>query len=271
MRFLRLPLAAGLLACCALGAGAETLRVRYSVSLIGLPLGTAHLNGSFSPSAYSIEAGAKLTGVATLVTRSGGAATASGAIAGGRIVPAAYATTASNSETTRTVRMSMTGRAVRGVDISPPFEEKPGRVPLTDANRRDIVDPLSAAVMVVPGVEPVVGPAACNRKLPVFDGYTRFDVTLSFVGLRQVAIPGYSGPVAVCAARFTPIAGHRPARETIKYMTSNRHMEAWLAPVGGQRVLVPFRISVKTRVGTTLIEAREFSVEGAPRAAAAPK
>jgi len=258
------PLAlAGVLAALAAPAGAETLQAQYSVTLVGLPIGTATLSGEFGPS-YSIEAQAKLTGLAGMVANSRGGARATGALGNGRPQAATYATTAANKEGTRTVRMALGGGAVKGVDISPPFEDKPGRIALTDAHRRGVVDPLSALVMPAGGI----GPAACNRTLPVFDGYTRFDVTLAFVGTRTVQARGYSGPVAVCAARYTPIAGHRPDRPGTKFMADNRQMEAWLAPVGNSGVLVPYRIAVRTMIGTTVIEAKEFVVSGQTQKAA---
>lgn len=262
MPFRRLVLAAALAALAA-PAGAETLKAQYSVSLIGLPIGTATLTGTFGPQ-YSVEAYAKLTGLAGMVANSKGGAKATGAIAGAAPQSASYATTAANKDGTRTVRMALGGGAVKGIDISPPFEEKPGRIPLTEAHRRGVLDPLSALVMPAGSV----GPAACNRTLPVFDGYTRFDVTLSFVGTRNVQAKGYSGPVAVCAARYNPIAGHRPDRPGTKFMAENRQMEAWLAPVGASGVVVPFRIAVKTMVGTTVIEAKEFIVSGGSQKAA---
>jgi hypothetical protein len=43
-------------------------------------------------------------------------------------------------------------------------------------------------------------------------------------------------------------------------MQENKDLEVWLAPVGASSVLMPFRISVKTMVGTVVIEASEFEV-----------
>ena len=249
-------------------ACAETVHIRYGVSLLGLPLGTAGFSAAITPVSYRIEGSAKLSGLVTIVTNSRGAASSSGAISGVRVLPASYANTATNPETTRTVRMGMTAGNVNAIDISPPFEDKPGRIPLTEASKRGIVDPLSAIVMTVPAGAPLVGPAACNRSIPIFDGYTRFDVTLSYVGTRQIAAKHYTGPVVVCAARYTPLAGHRPQRAATKFMAENRQMEAWLAPIESARVLLPYRVSVKTQVGTTVVEAQEFTVEGAKAAGA---
>ena len=42
-------------------------------------------------------------------------------------------------------------------------------------------------------------------------------------------------------------------------MAENKDIEVWLAPVGGQ-ALLPFRISVRTMIGTAIAEATEFTV-----------
>ena len=245
----------------AAGAQADLWRATYNVSLLGLPIGTAGVNGEIRRTGYHIEAKAKLTGLAWLVSNSRGAANGSGAIVDGRILPESYAVTAANSHLTRTTRMSLADSAVTGVDISPPFEDTPDRVPLRDQDKRGVLDPIGAFVFAVPGGDPLVGPAACNRTIPVFDGYTRFDMRLAYVGQRRVTATGYSGPVAVCAARYVPIAGHRPDRPSTKFMAENKSIELWLAPIESARVLLPYRISVTTMIGTAVIEASEFSVK----------
>ena len=97
--------------------------------------------------------------------------------------------------------------------------------------------------------------------MPVFDGYTRFDVDLSYVGQRNVKARGYAGPVAICSVRYNPIAGHRRDRPATKFMAENRDMEVWLAPVGSSGVAMPFRVSVCTMASTPpALEASEFNV-----------
>jgi hypothetical protein len=259
----RVAIALAFLAGSAAGARADTWRATYSISLLGLPIGTGAIVGELTRTAYRIEANGKLDGLASLVTNSKGAATGSGAIVAGHVSPATYAVTAADAHMTRTMRMSLAGGAATGVDISPPFEERPDRVPLRDQDKKGIVDPLGAFIFPVAGADPLVGPAACNRTIPIFDGVTRFDVRLAYVGQRRVSATGYSGPVAVCALRYIPIAGHRPNRPGTKFMAENKNMEVWLAPIESARVLLPYRISVKTMIGTAVIEASEFTVEAA--------
>ena len=263
------PLYRGVLAAALIGAGgcslahgahAENLRATYNVSIIGLPVGTATALGTFDSQHYKIDIGVRLTGIASLVSSAKGAATASGAIGRGGVVPAAYANTTANSYETRTVRMAMGSGAVRGIDISPPFADPIGRVPVMEANKRHIVDPVSALVMNVPPGQPLTGPAACDRTIPVFDGFARYDVKLSYVRSQDVQVSGYSGPVAVCAARYVPIAGHRPEAKATQYMANNTQMEAWLAPVERAHAVVPLRISIMTMSGMLLVEGTEFTI-----------
>lgn len=244
----------------AFGAHAEMLRATYNVSLIGLPIGVANVNATLTPNSYAIAATAKLSGLASVISRSRGASTGQGAIIGNRVAPATFATTASNASMTRTIRMSLAANAVTGIDISPPFEDKPDRIPLTDKDTHGIIDPVGAFLITGPPTGSMVGPASCNRTIPVFDGYTRFDVELAYVGQREVSAKGYSGPVAVCSVRYVPIAGHRRDRPATKFMADNKELEVWLAPIEGTRLLMPFRVSVLTMIGTTVIEASEFSV-----------
>lgn len=253
----------------ALGAGcawlapapacAEQLDAAYSIHLLGLPIGTGSVTGSITAGAYSIEARGRLSGLANLVSNAHGAATGRGLIVGGRVSPGAYATTAVNATQTRTVRMSLSGNAVSGVEIAPPFEEKPDRVPVSDSDKRNIVDPVGAFAIVAASAEPDA--SVCNRTLPIFDGWTRFDVTLSFAGLRDVSAKGYAGKAVACSVRYTPIAGHRRDRPATKFMAENRDLEVWLAPVGATKVFMPFHISARTMIGTVTVDATQFSVK----------
>jgi hypothetical protein len=101
----------------------------------------------------------------------------------------------------------------------------------------------------------------------------RFDLRSEFKRMDVVkAEKGYQGPAVVCAVFFTPISGYVPNRFAIKYLAELRDAEVWLAPITGTRVLVPFRFSLPTPVGTGVVQATQFiSVAKPPRAAAAVK
>jgi hypothetical protein len=248
-------------------ARAETVDIQYGLTLAGLPLGTASLAGALTRDAYKLDVKARMTGLAGMLTSGRGAGTATGVNAGGKLLPSTYALTSGGGSQVYTVRMALKAGDVAAVDISPPLDAKVDRVPVLETHKRGVLDPVSALLFPVAGRGPLLEPASCNRTIPVFDGAGRFDVTMSFSETRQVDVPGYKGPVLVCAARYNPISGHRVNRKSTQFMADNRDMEAWLAPVDAAHTLVPVKIAVRTQVGTTVIEATRFSVG---RAAAVP-
>jgi hypothetical protein len=200
-----------------------------------------------------------------MLTGGKGAATASGSLVGAQPQPAAFAVTSRSSSDERTVRMGLAGGNVSAVEVNPPVDEKPDRVALKDSDKRGVIDPLSALLMPVASGKGPADPANCNRTLPVFDGAARFNVVLSYGETRNAETGGYKGKVLVCNARYVPIAGHRALRPATKFMESNKDMSVWLAPVEGQKVLVPVRIAVRTMVGMSVVEASTFSIDSGAR------
>ncbi len=248
-------------------ARAASLDATYDITLLGLSLGTAYLSGTVNGSAYKVDIVAKLTGLLGGFTGGRGSGTATGSFSGGKVSPSSFAVSSASSSESRTVRMALDGGGVQAVEIAPPIDEKPDRVPLNESHKRNVLDPISAFLMPVDGKGG--GSAACNRTLPIFDGAARYDIKLSFVGSRQVKLEGYSGPVAMCQARYVPIAGHRALRPSTRFMAENREISTWLAPVAGTSMMVPVRISVKTMIGTAVIEAASLKVDPAATASAA--
>lgn len=258
------------LAVLALGvaapAQAASLNAKYRISLLGMTLGTADLAGGIDGSAYKLDVVAKLTGLVGGFTGGRGSGAATGTLTSGRPVASTFAISSANSSESRTVRMALDGGAVAGVAIEPPIDAKPDRVPLTDGHRRNVIDPLSAFLMPVDGKGG--GANACNRTLPIFDGAARYDIKLSYAGTREVKMDGFDGAVSICNARYVPIAGHRALRPSTKFMQENKEISTWLAPVAGTSMMVPVRISVKTMIGTAVIEASSFKVDPGTTASA---
>ena len=243
-------------------AGATSLRVDYRISLAGLPLGVADLTGSFAGERYDLKMNAVLTGLAGLFTGSGrGGAASSGTVSGTRLLTSGFSATGRSGGAERVVQVGLTAGNVNEVRIEPPFELRPDRVPVTDAHKRGIIDPLSAVVAVTAKGGKADDPGNCNRNVPVFDGTQRFNVILSYAETKPVQKPGFSGNVLVCNIRYVPVSGHRTSRPVVKFMEENRDISVWYAPVEGTRVLVPLRISLKTTLGTSIVEAERWSVE----------
>lgn len=240
------------------------VRARYEITLAGFEIGTATLQAGIDRASYDINMSLRMTGLAKFMTGGRGAAAARGGYAGTSVSPSAYALNTKSSDKGQVVRFALAGGAIRQISVEPPPKTK-DTIPITDADKRGVTDPLSALVMPVAGTGDVLDKSSCDRTLPVFDGRQRFDVQLRYDRM-ETATPNpevkdaYVGKLLVCKASYRAIAGHKPGREQVTFMENNKEMEVWLAPVTGARALMPWRISVKTPIGTAVITATSFVV-----------
>lgn len=254
----------GLLTSLTVGARAESFTIDYDISLIGFPIGQATLTGNADPGTYRVELNAKLTGLASIISGGKGTAIAAGGGLPSRVLPSSYQLNVAGGGQVLAMRIGLASGNVTSVTIDPPLEPRPDRVPVLEAHKRGVLDPVSAFLMPVPGRAPLLDPASCNRTLPVFDGGGRFDVQLSFSEKTTLTIKGYDGPALLCNVRYTPISGHRAERKAVQFMAENRDIQVWLIPVGGSRIVIPARIMLRTMIGMLAIDARRMTTGGKP-------
>jgi hypothetical protein len=245
----------------------------YTATLAGIPIGRGNWVIEISDDQFTATATGGTFGIIRVLTQGHGTSTAQGPLSGGQPVPQSYASTITNDKRVDDVRMAFAGGNVKELSVEPPLSPNPERVPVTDADRHNVLDPMTATLVHVGGSGDPVSPQACGRKAAVFDGRMRFDLRSEFKRIETVkAEKGYQGPVVVCAVFFTPIAGYNPDRYAIRYLAALRDAEVWFAPIFGTRVLVPYRFSLPTPVGTGVLQATAFvSVPKPPRAAAVTK
>jgi hypothetical protein len=243
-------------------AYAETVNIQYDISLIGLPIGRANLNATLTASTYTLNLEAKMTGLIGVLTQGQGDGSATGSLGEAKVIPKDFRVRSQAGEDQRTVEVKFSGKSVHSASIEPPLEEKPDRIPVLNTHKSNVIDPISALLMPVANGDPNGQP--CARTLPIFDGATRFDLTLTPSQPRLINTKGFQGTVEVCKARYVPIAGHRPLRPAIKFMQANKDLEVWLAPLGARGVFMPYKISVHTMIGTVTLTAAKFVVDGSP-------
>ena len=247
-------------------ADTTTLTASYVITIAGLTIGRADVKSRFTAKGYAAAISGSTYGVSRFVSDARAVMAGAGRISGTTVTPASYNLETSESGFETQVNMSMRGGAITRLEAEPGLMPAADRVPITDKHHRNIVDPVGAFVVALePGAEPD-GKKVCNRTVKVFDGWQRFDIRLTYKETKAVSA-GYTGDVIVCAARYVPIAGHRPTRDSVEYMANNKRLEIWMAPVEGTRVMVPYRIMIGTKVGDLVIVAREFETSTTERQA----
>lgn len=271
----RAVLRAALLAVAALVAGSDLaqaqgkLEANYAATLAGFPIGKGHWNIDIAQDKFTATANGATAGMLRVFASGDGVSAARGAMVAGTPLPAIFTASVTADKRTEEFRMTLEGGDVKEVSVLPAPEPNPERVPLTEAHRRGVMDPLTASLIRVPGSGDPMRPEACQRNLAVFDGRMRYDLQLSYKRVDQIsAEKGYSGAAVVCGVNFVPVAGHNPHRSAIKYLMEQHGMEMWLAPIAGTRIVVPFRVSVPTPIGVGIIQATEFVSASLPSRAA---
>jgi len=257
-------LASCVLAAAALGsigaAFAEgRLEARYSATLAGIPIGSGSWTIEAAETQYTATVNGSTSGLLRAFTGGQGNATARTTLNSGKILSSIYAATITTRKHTDSIRITINNGNVKDFKIDPPQDQDLERVPITEAHQHNVLDPMTASLVRVSGNGDLLSPEACDRTIAVFDGRLRYDLQFAFKRMDSVkAKKGYVGPVVVCAAYFSPVAGFIPSRTAIKYLSNQREMEIWLAPIAGTRVLVPYRAQSPTPVGQAVLEASEF-------------
>lgn len=274
-RNFRRILLSALIAVPVAAAGAQaadmTLKADYLITIAGITIGKVNAEGRFTDSGYAATISGQTYGISRFVSDAHAVLAGNGRIRGSHIAPASYNLDTDEKGFRTHVSMAMRAGAIVNLSTAPHLMPYPDRVPVTPNHKRDVVDPVGAFVAVVNQPVATTGPSACNRTVRVFDGWQRYDVKLSFKGSKHVnnSSGAYSGEVFVCGARYVPVAGHRPGRDSVQYMADNKRLEVWLAPVDGTRVLIPYRILIGTQVGDLVIISRDFTVSATERQASA--
>jgi hypothetical protein len=243
------------------GAAAQAhLEAEYTATLAGLPIGHGSWVIEIAEDQYTAAASGSTSGLLRIFTGARGSGAARGSFNGDQTMSTSYAATIDYERgKIDDVRMALVGGNVKDVSADPPLYPHPERIPVSDADRRGVVDPMSSAINRAGGSGDPVSPQACSRKVAVFDGRVRYDLRSEFKRMEMVkAERGYQGPAAVCAVYFEPISGYVPDRAVIKYLVALRDAEVWLAPISGTRVLVPFRFAMPTPLGLGVLQATQF-------------
>jgi Protein of unknown function (DUF3108) len=241
------------------------LEAHYEATLAGIPVGRGVWSIDIGDDQISASAAGGTAGLLKAFAGGSGTGAAQGRVVGGALVSTNYTATTTTAKKSEAVHIVIANGNVReyGIEPAPPVDAD--RIPLTEAHRRGVYDPMTGSMLRVPGTADLFSPETCRTGAGIFDGRMRYDLKLDFKRMETVkAERGYHGPAVVCAIYFTPVAGYIPDRHVIKYLASLRSIEIAFVPIAGTRVLVPFRMIIPTPFGTAMLEATQFITQATP-------
>jgi Protein of unknown function (DUF3108) len=241
------------------------LEAQYEATLAGIPVGRGAWNIEISDDQFSAAASGGTAGLLKTFASGAGSGASQGRVVNGALVSTNYSASTTTSKKTEAIHMLLNNGTIKEFAIEPQPPVDPDRIPVTEAHKKGVFDPMTGSMLHVPGTADPLSPEACRVGAAIFDGRMRYDLKLDFKRMETVrAEKGYQGPVVVCAIYFAPVAGYIPDRPVIKYLTAARNMEIAFAPVLGTRILVPFRMVIPTPLGVAMLEATQFITTPTP-------
>ena len=243
------------------------LDAQYEASLAGIPVGRGSWIIDIGDDQYSGSASGGTTGILKAIANASGTGATQGHVVNGSLVATLYSATTTTSKKTEAIHITLLNGNVKDYSIDPTPPVDPDRVPVTDAHKKGVFDPMTASLLRVPGNGDPLTPDACHTGAAIFDGRMRYDLQLDFKRMETVkAEKGYYGQAVVCSIHFHPVAGYIPDRPVIKYLAAARNIEIAFVPIAGTRFLVPFRMVAPTPLGTAALEATRFITQVNPHA-----
>ncbi len=229
-----------------LGAARENAAI-FSLSIAGLPIGSASLAFDRDGDRYAIEGAAD---IGFLFWGGQGVAHTEGSVSGDALRPERYRLSYDGVSRPGAVRIDFReGAAVaweRRPPIPPEFAKDRDEVDAGDLV--NVLDPLSA--LVAPLGPDAAASDVCDRVAPVFSGYTRFDLEL-------VGSSGQGDAAGVtCDIRYRAVSGHRRDSDSVRRLQMPGALGLVMAPIGAD-AWAPARLTFATRFGVLEIARRD--------------
>lgn len=242
------------------------LDAKYQATLSGIVIGKGNWTIVIGDKDYSGSTSGGTTGLVKAIGGGHGTGSTQGKVLEGRLAPEAYLSSVFYGKKNETIRIAFAGEHVTASTIEPEPPPTPDRIPVTDAQRHGVSDPMSGVMFVAPGNDELPSPQGCATKAAIFDGRMRYDLQLAFKQMEIVTlVNGAKLPAVVCSVSFKPLAGYVPSRAAIKYLIRRQDMDVALAPIAGTRVMVPVRVRIPTPIGLGMVQATEFNAVAQPQ------
>lgn len=179
-------------------AAAQTkLDAAYTATLFGLPIGQISWTVELRGNRFTAAANGAISGLLRIFSDGRGDVAAHGTLPGGQPVASDFALKLAAGKWSDEVRIVFRGDKAKEYVANAPAKPDPNQVPLTDANRIGVVDPMTAMFVRIPGTGETTVPEACERTVAVFDGHTRYNLRLASSGstrskqTRAIKVPSW--------------------------------------------------------------------------------
>ncbi len=185
-----------------------TVELAYSIAFWNIPFGATSYESRFANGGYAASSHFETSGIVSLFWQAIIDASASGRIAEASLAPAKYDSFYRRGSSKNERVVVTFDRSGVTTTADPPYDTT--KYPVSDAEKREAVDPMSAITLVLAGVA-ADHANPCGTVAPVFDGRRRYNIEFAWVRDEPVSLGAlYSGTAHLCRLHYKQIAGFKP-------------------------------------------------------------
>ena len=237
------------------------INLAYSIAFWSIPFGATNYEGHFANGGYTASSHFETSGIVSLFWQAIIDASASGRVAGASLSPAKYDSFYRRGSS-RNERVTVTfDHSGVTTFADPPYDTT--KYPVSDAQKREAMDPMSAITQVLAGV---AGDRSnpCGTVVRVFDGRRRYNIEFGFVRDEPVNLGAlYNGTAHLCRLHYQQIAGFKPKilKEGASFPAIYGDFAEILAGgAPGRRYLVPLKLWAHVNWGTVSVQITRLDV-----------
>ena len=142
------------------------MTAEYSINFNGLGIGDFKLSSDLNNTEYSVKARARISVLAGMLFEWKGDTRSTGQVMAKLPRPYTYSFGYRTSDKGENINVNFANNVVEEIAVSPPQRPSPMRVPVTRKHMQNVVDPLSALVMLTNIGSNKSGSEVCSRRLP---------------------------------------------------------------------------------------------------------
>lgn len=184
------------------------VEIAYSLAFWGIPFGETSYAGRFANGGYSASSHFNTSGIVSVFWQATIDATATGHLSEHAVIPLVYDSYyRRGSSKNERVKVVFDTNPITTL-AEPPYDTT--KYPVTEAEKREAVDPMSAITLLLAGVKADrVNP--CGTAAPVFDGRRRYNIEFTYIRDEPVTLGKlYAGNAHLCQVHYRQIAGFKP-------------------------------------------------------------
>ncbi len=271
-RSLRLLLALGLGALTPLAAHAAAplkLGLVMQVYAGGINVMTVESATEIADGRYAMRATALTLGMANFLTRFQLDTKSEGKVGDDGVVPQRFESQSNGRLGRRMTVTQWDDAGLAQVVVQEPSIKSDDRVPVTEAQRRNTVDPLLAGVL---RALTTLTSEPCTGTTRVFDGRRRYDLGFKPAGEEPLGSNRYSafaGMAIKCDVKYDLIAGQKKEPNDAEKAADNP-ISLWVTRDVDKRLWLPVRLEIDNPFGNIIIHLVRADIDGETKLKMAP-